>query len=146
MEKIKKSLTLNKSRKVYFNESYSYSLGENNFFYFEDEYGGLKLPIPNLIGDFQLSNVATAIAALRSIDELNILDNNIKDGITRIQSLARFQEIKSGKLKKIVNKNKLFVDGAHNPLAAKALNDYLDKINSNKHVIIGMMLNKEHKK
>jgi len=146
LEKIKKSLTLNKSRKVYFNESYSYSLGENNFFYFEDEYGGLKLPIPNLIGDFQLSNVATAIAALRSIDELNILDNNIKDGITRIQSLARFQEIKSGKLKKIVNKNKLFVDGAHNPLAAKALNDYLDKINSNKHVIIGMMLNKEHKK
>ena len=74
--------------------------------------------------------MAAAIAALRSIDELNILDNNIKDGITRIQSVARFQEIKSGKLKKIVNKNKLFVDGAHNPLAAKVLNDYLDKINS----------------
>ncbi len=146
LEKIKKSLTSNKSRKIYFNESYSYSLVENNFFYYEDEYGGLKLPMPNLIGDYQLSNVATAIATLRSIDGLKILDNNIKKGITRIQSVARFQEIKSGKLKNIVKKNKLFVDGAHNPLAAKVLNEYLDKIKSNKHLIIGMMLNKEHKK
>ena len=47
-----------------FNDLYSFSLGENNFFYYEDEHGGLKLPMPNLIGQFQLSNVATTILTL----------------------------------------------------------------------------------
>lgn len=144
LQKIKKSLNSNKSKKLYFNESYSYSFGENSFFYYEDTYGGLTLPIPNLIGDFQLSNVATAIATLRNIEELNITDDNIKKGITKIKSIARLQEIKSGKLKNITKNNKLLIDGAHNCLGAKVLSDYLDTIKSNKHIIIGMMSNKEH--
>ncbi len=145
LEKIKKSLMLNKSKKIFFNESYSYSIAENNFFYYEDEYGALKLPMPNLMGNFQLSNVTAGIATLRYIKELNISDKNIKEGITKIQStLGRLQEIKSGKLKNIVKKNKLLVDGSHNPLGAKVLADFLDTINSKKHLIIGMMLNKEH--
>ena len=119
-------------------------LKENNFFYYEDEHGGLKLPMPNLVGEFQIANVATAIATLRNIDELKISENHIKEGITNIQSIARLQEIKSGKLKNIVKNNKLFVDGSHNPLGAKVLTDYLDTIHSNKHVIIGMMSNKDH--
>ena len=146
LEKIKKSLKSNNSKKVIFNELYSFSLGENNFFYYEDEYGNLKLPMPNLIGEFQLSNVATAIATLRNVKELKISDNHIKEGITKIQSIARLQEIKLGKLKSIIKNNKLFVDGSHNPLGAKVLMDYLDTIPSNKHIIIGMMANKEHKK
>ena len=144
LEKIKTSLKSNNSKKIFFNDLYSFSLGENNFFYYEDEHGGLKLPMPNLIGQFQLSNVATAIATLRNIDELKISESHIKEGITKVQSVARLQEIKSGKLKSIVKNNKLFVDGSHNPLGAKVLTDYLDTINSNKHVIIGMMSNKEH--
>ena len=79
-----------------------------------------------------------------AFSELNILDNHIKEGITKIKSIGRLQEIKSGKLKNIVKKNKLFVDGSHNPLGAKALTDYLDTIHSNKHIIVGMMSNKEH--
>ena len=78
LEKIKKFLKDNKSKKIYFDDMYSYSLTENNFFYYEDAYGGLKLPLPNLLGDFQISNVATAIATLRSIRELKILEKNIK--------------------------------------------------------------------
>ncbi len=42
--------------------------------------------------------------------------------------------------------NRLFIDGSHNPLGAKAITDYLNTLNSNKHIIIGMMANKEHKK
>ena len=145
LEKIKKSLKSNKSKKIFFNESYSYSVTENNFFYYEDEYGALKLPMPNLMGNFQLSNVTAGIATLRYIKDLNISDENIKTGITKIQStLGRLQEIKSGKLKNIVKKNKLLVDGSHNPLGAKVLVDFLDTIHSKKHLIIGMMLNKEH--
>ena len=143
-EKIKKSLISNNSKKIFYNYLYSYSLSENNFFYYEDEYGGLKLPVPNLIGDFQLSNIATAIVTLRNIENLNILEHHIKEGITKIQSIGRLQEIKYGKLKDMVGKNKLFVDGAHNPLGAKVLAEYLDSINLKKHIIIGMMSNKEH--
>jgi len=145
LEKIKKSLKSNKSKKIFFNELYSYSIAENNFFYYEDEYGALKLPMPNLMGNFQLSNVTAGIATLRHIKDLNISDKSIKEGITKIQStLGRLQEIKSGRLKNIVKKNKLIVDGSHNPLGAKVLADFLDTINSKKHLIIGMMLNKEH--
>ena len=146
LEKIKKSIKSNNSKKIIFNDLYSFSLGENNFFYYEDEYGGLKLPIPNLLGQFQLSNVANAIATLRNIEELNISDNHIKEGILKIPSIARLQEIKSGKLKNIIKKNKIFVDGSHNALGAKVLTNYLDTIHSNKHVIIGMMANKDHEK
>ncbi len=147
LDKIKKALNSNKSKKIYFNDLYSYSLAENGFFYYEDEYGSLKLPMPNLNGNFQLSNVTTAIATLRNIKELSILDENIKEGIKKIQHCtARLQEIKTGKLKNIVKNNKLFIDGSHNPLGAKVLCEYLNTINSNKHLIIGMMSNKEHQK
>ena len=146
LEKIKKSIKSNNSKKIIFNELYSFSLGENNFFYYEDEYGGLKLPMPNLVGEFQLSNVATAITTLRNIEELEISDNHIKEGILKIPSIARLQEIKLGKLKSIIKNNKLFVDGSHNSLGAKVLTDYLDTIHSNKHIVIGMMANKDHEK
>ena len=144
LNKIKKSLIYNKSKKIYYNELYSYSISENNFFYYEDEYGGLRLPMPNLQGEFQLSNIATAIAALRNISELNVKEEHIIKGVTQIHSVARLQEIKRGKLKNIVKNNKLFIDGSHNPLGAKVLIEYLDRINSNKHIIIGMMSNKDH--
>ena len=72
LDKIKESLNQNSSRKFYFNESYSYTISENGFFYYEDQYGGIKLPMPNLHGEFQLSNIATAIATVRNIKELNI--------------------------------------------------------------------------
>ena len=146
LEKIKKSIKSNNSKKIIFNELYSFSLEENNFFYYEDEYGGLKLPMPNLIGEFQLSNVATAIATLRNIEKLDISDDHIKEGILKIPSIARLQEIKLGKLKSIIKNNKLFVDGSHNALGAKVLTNYLDTINSNKHIVIGMMANKDHEK
>ena len=36
------------------------------------------------------------------------------------------------------------MDGSHNPLGAKALADYLNTLNCKKHVILGMMANKDH--
>ena len=34
--------------------------------------------------------------------------------------------------------------GSHNPLGAKVLNEYLESLNCNKHIILGMMANKDH--
>ena len=144
LSKIKLSLLNNDSKKIYFNELYSYSLKENNFFYYEDEFGGLKLPVPNLLGNFQLANIAAAIATLRNIDEININEGHIKEGIKKIKTLGRLQEIKSGNLKKLINKNKLIIDGSHNSLGGKVLSEYLESIENKKHLIVGMMSNKDH--
>ena len=140
---IKQSLSSNEAKKVMFNDNFSYSINENEFIYFEDEFGGIKLPQPNLMGQFQIDNSATAVAAARNLN-LNITDENIKSGITKIKSIARLQEIKSGKLKNLCKNNQLFIDGSHNPLGAKVLNDYLQTLKCKKHIILGMMANKDH--
>ena len=145
MEYIKKTILKNSSRKLFFNEDFSYSNGENGFFYYEDKFGGLKLPAPNVLGQFQLENISTAIATVRLLN-LNIKNDDIKNGITKIKSVARLQEIKSGKLKELVKKNRLIIDGSHNEDGARVLNEYLQTLNCNKHVILGMMANKDHKK
>ena len=144
VSEIKNSITKNSSKKYFFNEHYNYSLNENGFIYYEDKNGGIKLPIPKVKGQFQLENISTAIATLRSIDQLKVGEKHIKDGITKIKSIARLQEIDSGKLKELVKNNKLLVDGSHNPLGAKVLNEYLESLNCNKHIILGMMGNKDH--
>ena len=140
---IKNNISSNTSKKIIFNEQYNYSQKENGFINYEDEIGKLKLPSPNLIGDFQIENVVTAIAALRSL-KLKIKDEHIKKGITKIKSVARLQEIKKGKIKNLCKNNKIFIDGSHNPLGAKVLNKYLESLNCNKHIILGMMNNKDH--
>ena len=101
--------------------------------------------MPNVLGQFQLENISTAIAALRTLD-IGIKDEHIQKGITKISSLARLQEIKSGKLKELVKNNKLIIDGSHNEDGARVLNKYLQSLNCNKHVIISMMANKQHEK
>ena len=141
---IESTIEDNRSKKIIYNKNYSFTLKENDSFYFEDEFGGLKLPKPNLLGEFQLENISTAIAAVRQLTDYKITDDHIKNGITKIESIARLQELTSGKLKNLVKDNLLFVDGSHNPLGAKVLNKYLQSLDCKKHIILGMMTNKAH--
>ena len=143
MECIKKTIKHNSSNKLFFNEDYSYSIQENGFFYYEDKLGGLKLPLPNVLGQFQLENISTAIATIRTLN-LGIESNEIESGIQNINNLARLQEIKSGKLKELVKNNTLLVSGDHNPDGARVVNEYLQTLDCNKHIILGMMSNKDH--
>ena len=145
MAYIKKNISQNKSNKIYFNDGFSYSMSENNFFYYEDKFGGLKLPMPNVLGQYQLENISSAIATLRILN-LGVNDEHIKSGIQKINNIARLQKIDSGKLKDLVKDNLFIVSGDHNEDGARVLNEYLNTLNCNKHIIIGMMANKEHKK
>ena len=145
IESIKKSISQNLSNKLFFNEDYSYSNGENGFFYYEDKFGGLKLPLPNILGQFQLENISTAIATIRQLN-LEIKTDDIKKGITKIESIGRLQEIKSLKIKNLIKNNRLLLDGSHNEDGARVLNEYLQTLDCNKHFIIGMMSNKDHEK
>ena len=107
------------------------------------------MPLPNLSGDFQISNVSTAIATARKLDQFKISDSHIKQAIVKIRSEGRLQNIIQGKLRNYVAKNnQILIDGAHNPLAASVVEKYLGTLNSGRKIImlLGMMSNKEHKK
>ena len=145
MSIIKKTIEKNKSNKIYYDKEFYYSKNNDNSFYFEDKKGCIKLPKPNVLGQFQLENISTAIATLRILN-LGITDDHIKNGIQKINNFGRLQLIKSGKLKNLVKDNILLVSGDHNEDGARVLNEYLDSLNCNKHLIIGMMANKDHKK
>ena len=147
LEKIKKNIINNSSKKIIFGEDYYYKKDTNGFIY-EDKIGKMNLPLPNLIGDFQISNVSTAIVTARNLDQFKITENHIKEAITKVRSQARLQNITQGKLRKYVSKNnQIIIDGAHNPLAASVLKKYLENLNTGRKIVmvLGMMANKEHK-
>ena len=143
IDSIKKNIAKNRSNKIFFNEDFSFTKGENGFFYYEDKYGGLKLPEPNVLGLYQLENISTAIATIRELD-LDVKRENIKTGIKKINNIARLQEITSGNLKSLVKDNLFLISGDHNEDGARVLNDYLQSLDCDKHIIVGMMANKDH--
>ena len=143
---IKKNISKNKANKLFFKEDYNFVIKENDFFFYEDKNGGIKIPKPRMNGQFQIENASTAIASLRSLKNINIEDQHIIDGVKKANNTARLEEIKSGKIKSLVKNNKVLLDSSHNPGGSKVLNDYLQSLNCDKHVIIGMMSNKDHKK
>ncbi len=146
--KIKKNINNNSSAKYFFGEDYKFHKTRNGFEYI-DSIGKINLPLPNLLGDFQISNVSTAINLIRKLNQFNISEFHIKKAITKIKSEGRLQYINQGKLKKYISKNnQILVDGAHNPMAATVIKKYLRTFHKERKIImvLGMMANKEHKK
>ena len=102
-----------------------------------------------MLGEFQISNISTAINTVRNLDQFKVHESHIKKAITKIRSEGRLQFIKKGKLRKYVsNNNQILIDGAHNPMAASVVEKYLETLSSGKKIfmLLGMMANKEHKK
>ncbi|MBP37262.1 MAG: bifunctional folylpolyglutamate synthase/dihydrofolate synthase, partial [Candidatus Pelagibacter sp.] len=107
--KIEKALEYNKSNKFFFGSDFNILKAENGFIQYQDQLGEIILPEPNLLGDHQLGNISTSIAASRKL--FNVKDEHIKKGVTKIELKGRLQEIKSGKLKDLVGPNRLICDG-----------------------------------
>jgi len=148
LKKIKKNIFNNSSNKIIFGENYNYKKHYKGFI-FKDDLGKINLPLPNLVGDFQIGNVATAIAVARKLKQFKVNSYHIKKAIQKIRSEARLQKITKGRLRKFVSRdNQILIDGAHNPLAASEIKKYLKTLDSRKKVImiLGMMANKEHRK
>lgn len=108
-------------------------------------YGDMTdLPAPNLTGEFQKYNAATAILALQLLQSKGALGSeyNLKDAassaLSRIELAGRFQ--------KINNQPQVYVDVAHNPQAALALSSQL-KLNqsgeSKTWAIVAMLAGKD---
>jgi folylpolyglutamate synthase/dihydrofolate synthase len=100
----------------------------------------IKYQLP-LLGKIQLMNSAIAIATLQILQNQGwqISPTAIKNGIAKTQW--------SGRLQQTTWKNrKILIDGAHNPAAAIALREYVDRLNdlpSAINWIIGILATKD---
>ena len=141
-QKIEVSLDQNTSNKYFFGKNFNISKSENSFIQYQDELGELILPEPNILGDHQLYNISTSIAASRKI--FNVKDQDIKLGIQNIDLKGRLQEIKSGKLKDIAGNNRLVIDGGHNISSSYVIANWIKNQNQKVNLIVAMMKDKEH--
>ena len=141
-DKIEKSLIKNTSNKYYFGKDFNISKSENGFIQYEDEIGKIILPEPNILGEHQLYNISTSIAAARKI--FKVKDDDIKNGIQSIELKGRLQEIKKGKLKNITGNNRLVIDGGHNISASLSIANWIKDQNQEVNLICGMLKDKDH--
>ncbi len=140
--KIERSLEKNTSNKYFFGKDFNITNSENGFIQYQDYLGEMVLPEPNILGNHQLYNISTTIAASRKI--FNIKDNDIINSIKNISIKGRLEEIKSGKLKTIAGNNRLIVDGGHNISASLSIANWIKNQNQEVNLIVGMMKDKEH--
>jgi len=81
------------------------------------------LPAPNLTGEFQKLNAATAIVALQLLQSKGLLGSDINLSDATISALSQLDL--AGRFQKLNNRPQVFVDVAHNPQAALALSSQL---------------------
>ncbi len=141
-DKIENALANNTSNKYFFGKDFNVSKQENGFIHYQDNIGQIILPEPNLLGDHQLYNISTSIAASRKM--FNVKDEHITKSITNIELKGRLQELHSGKLKNISGKNRLIIDGGHNESSSISISNWIKQQQQDVHLICGMMKDKEH--
>ena len=90
---------------------------------FQDEAGLLDLPLPGLYGAHQLDNAGIAVAAVRALGDPRLDEAAIASGIAAARWPARMQRLTAGPLAAMARARSadLWLDGAHNPHAARAL-------------------------
>lgn len=92
---------------------------------YRDRGGGLKLPMPGLLGRFQADNAALAVAMLRQQDQFPISEGDIAAGIRSATWPARLQRMQPGPLTdSLPHGSELWVDGGHNASAARLVSDH----------------------
>ncbi len=123
---------------------------QNKSMVFDSSVQSIRLPLPSLRGVHQISNAGNAIAACNILSSrygFNISIEDIEIGLKNTYWPARLEHIQEGKLvSKLPKGSKLFLDGAHNPDAAKKLAIWLeDSFNDRVYIIFGVTKNREVK-
>jgi dihydrofolate synthase / folylpolyglutamate synthase len=89
---------------------------------YRDDCGLLDLPGPSLKGRHQFDNAGAAIAALRSVEGLNIPTEALEAGLAKAAWPARLQQLTRGRLAAAAPRgSEIWLDGAHNPAGAHAV-------------------------
>ncbi len=109
---------------------------------FQDDHGLWDLPLPRLIGDHQIQNAGTALAALR---QLGASERQARAAVTRVEWPARMQRLTRGPLVDAAGpRAELWLDGGHNPAGGQALAATLVSLPARPtHLICGMLNTKD---
>lgn len=114
---------------------------ENGRMVYQDEQSLLDLPLPRLKGEHQIANAATAIAACRwfcRLADFDLDENAIATGLENVYWPGRMQALPRGRLHEVLKLKsgdgadgdhavwpEIWLDGGHNPGAARALANLL---------------------
>jgi dihydrofolate synthase / folylpolyglutamate synthase len=108
---------------------------------FEDETGLLDLPLPVLRGLHQVENAGIALASLRA---LGLGEAACEAALTRAEWPARMQRLRRGPLIDAAPQTEFWLDGGHNPHAARAIAALLrDMPRRPTHLVCGMLNTKD---
>ena len=114
---------------------------------YRDRDGSLTLPLPRLTGAHQALNAALAVAMLRHQDSIGVRESAFKAAMGWAEWPARLQLLSSGPLRALLPPGaELWLDGAHNPAAARAVADFFrGHVPAGKafHIIFGLLANKD---
>jgi dihydrofolate synthase/folylpolyglutamate synthase len=125
------------------------SWSENGRLIYQDERGLSDLSPPRLVGAHQFENAGLAVAAVKAAG-LPYTDEILSAGLEAARWPARLQRLKSGPLVKRLKgdeETEIWLDGGHNPHAARALAqamaDLEEKASKPLVLIAGMQENKD---
>ncbi len=95
---------------------------------YRDRQGELDLPLPRLPGKHQSLNAALAVAMLRHQSSVAVPPSALNAAMGWANWPARLQQLAGGPLFDMLPRNsELWVDGGHNPSAARLVADYARK-------------------
>jgi dihydrofolate synthase/folylpolyglutamate synthase len=111
---------------------------------YRDGRGRLSLPLPRLAGVHQAMNAALAVAMLRHQDRLEMPESALKAAMGWADWPARLQRLSPGPLRDLLPaRAELWLDGAHNPTAARAVADHFRGRKRPFHLVLGLLANKD---
>lgn len=115
---------------------------------YQDGDGLLDLPLPRLIGQHQIENAATTIAALRHAGCGWGREDAVEQGLRNVEWPARLQRLTRGPLVDIApGGSELWLDGGHNPhgaaAVARALADLEERSPKPLYLVTGMLKTKD---
>ena len=111
---------------------------------YRDARGSLDLPVPRLAGGHQALNAALAAAMLRHQQALDIPEAALRAAMGWAEWPARLQALAPGPLRNLLPAGaELWLDGAHNPAAARAVADHFRGAERPFHMIFGLLANKD---
>jgi len=147
LKSIKKAAKKAGIKPYYYGDAWHAEAKRTGGFLYEDWKTVSDLPGPSLVGDHQILNASMAIALAHAQKAVPIPDAAIKAGLGWVRWPARLQSLAGTNLATVLGEGTdLWLDGGHNPAAARVLKSYLrtvDPVERSITLVLGMMGNKD---